>query len=113
MRFCPRSYQTECIERIKSQPKVGLWLAMGMGKTVITLTAIKDLLEDLAISRVLVIAPKTVAETVWTTEAQKWDHLTGLRVERVLGPLRTRRAALDAEADNLGDQPGERGLAGL
>lgn len=99
MRFCPRSYQTECIERIKSQPKVGLWLAMGMGKTVITLTAIKDLLEDLAISRVLVIAPKTVAETVWTTEAQKWDHLTGLRVERVLGPLRARRAALSAEAD--------------
>ena len=99
MRFCPRSYQTECIERIKSQPKVGLWLAMGMGKTVITLTAIKDLLEDLAISRVLVIAPKTVAETVWTTEAQKWDHLTGLRVERVLGPLRARREALNAEAD--------------
>lgn len=99
MRFCPRSYQTECIERIKSQPKVGLWLAMGMGKTVITLTAIKDLLEDLAISRVLVIAPKTVAETVWTTEAQKWDHLTGLRVERVLGPLKARREALSAEAD--------------
>jgi len=99
MRFCPRSYQTECIERIKSQPKVGLWLAMGMGKTVITLTAIKELLEDLAISRVLVIAPKTVAETVWTTEAQKWDHLTGLRVERVLGSLRARRAALSAEAD--------------
>ena len=99
MRFCPHDYQTECIERIVGQTHVGLWLAMGMGKTVITLTAVSRLLEDYAVSRVLVIAPKTVAETVWTTEAQKWDHLTHLRVVRVLGPLKARRAALQAEAD--------------
>lgn len=66
---------------------------------MITLSAIKELIDDMAISRVLVIAPLTVAETVWTTEAEKWEHLKSLRVERVLGPQKARRAALEREAD--------------
>lgn len=99
MRFVPHPYQTECIERIKAQKHIGLWLDMGLGKTVITLSAIKDLIDDMAITRVLVIAPLTVAETVWTTEVEKWDHLTGIRVERVLGSQKARRAALAQEAD--------------
>ena len=73
--------------------------ALVYGKTVITLTAIKELLDDFAIGRVLVIAPLRVAQTVWATEAAKWDHLRHLRVSRVLGSEEERRAALHAVAD--------------
>lgn len=99
MRFVPHPYQAMCIERIKQQRRVGLWLDMGLGKTVITLSAIRELIDDVAIGRVLVIAPLTVAQTVWTDEAAKWEHLSGLRVERVLGTQKARRASLAREAD--------------
>lgn len=59
---------------------------MGLGKTVITLTAVKELLQDFAVTRVLVVAPLRVAATVWAEEAKKWSHLTDLRVVKVLGP---------------------------
>lgn len=75
------------------------WIWAWVGKTVITLTAIKQLIDDYAVSRVLVIAPLTVAQTVWSDEASKWEHLQGLRVERVLGSQEARRAALEREAD--------------
>lgn len=66
---------------------------------MITLTAVKELLDDFAVGRVLVIAPLRVAQTVWATEAAKWDHLRHLRVSRVLGSKEERRAALRAVAD--------------
>ena len=52
----------------------------GLGKTVITLTYVKEMLDDFAVNRVLVIAPKRVAEDTWTREKDKWDHLSDLRV---------------------------------
>lgn len=66
---------------------------------MITLTAVKELLDDFAISSVLVIAPKRVAEDTWTREASKWDHLQGLRVSPVLGSQRQRIQALSRKAD--------------
>lgn len=66
---------------------------------MITLTAVKELLDDFAISQVLVIAPKRVAEDTWTREASKWDHLQGLRVSPVLGSQRQRIQALSRKAD--------------
>jgi SNF2 family DNA or RNA helicase len=66
---------------------------------VITLTAVKELLDDFAVSSVLVIAPKRVAEDTWTREASKWDHLQGLRVSPVLGSQRQRIQALSRKAD--------------
>ena len=66
---------------------------------MITLTAVKHLLEDFAVSRVLVIAPKRVAEDTWTREHEKWDHLKDLRVSRVLGTRLQRQAALASDAD--------------
>ena len=66
---------------------------------MITLTAVKELLDDFAISRVLVIAPKRVAEDTWTRETAKWDHLRGLRVSPVLGSQRQRIQALSRKAD--------------
>ena len=73
----------------------------GLGKTVITLTAIRDLKYDyLKICKVLVIAPKRVAEDTWSREAAKWDHLKHLlRVSKVLGTLNQRIAALQSDAD--------------
>lgn len=63
------------------------------------MTAIRELLDDFAAFRVLVIAPKRVAEDTWTREAAKWDHLHDLRISPVLGSVKDRTAALDAEAD--------------
>lgn len=65
-----------------------------------TLTAVNELMyERFLVSRVLVIAPKRVAEDTWTTEAEKWDHLNHLKISRVLGSQREREAALQREAD--------------
>lgn len=100
MRFTPHSYQAEAIDRIIQNPAAGLFLDMGLGKTVITLSAVRALKFDrLEVERVLVIAPLTVAQATWTTEAQKWDHLQQLRVVPVLGALAERRRGLRQPAD--------------
>lgn len=100
MKYIPHPYQEHATEHIIEHPFAGLFLDMGLGKTVSTLTAIDRLLFDLCeISRVMVIAPKRVAEDTWTTEAQKWDHLRHLRISRVLGTERQRKEALQAKAD--------------
>ena len=70
-----------------------------IGKTVSTLTAVQDLLMIEDIERVLVIAPKRVAEDTWSTECEKWDHLNNLRISKILGTLKQRQAAIEAEAD--------------
>ena len=100
MRFTPHRYQQYAVDRILTEPNIGLFLDMGLGKTVITLTAIRDLMYDsYEISKVLVIAPKSVAESTWTAEASKWEHLKDLRVSKVLGSSAERLAALHREAD--------------
>jgi len=100
MRFKPHAYQNYCINRLLIDEALGLFLDMGLGKTVITLTAINDLKYNrFAISKVLVIAPKKVAEATWAKEAEKWDHLSKLRVVSVLGALTKRIRALNTPAD--------------
>lgn len=99
MKYKAHDYQKKATERILQQKRVGLFLDMGLGKTVITLTAIKELIEDFAIWKVLVIAPKRVAEDTWSREHEKWDHLSGLRISKVLGTPAQRMKALKAEAD--------------
>ncbi len=100
MKFIPHKYQQMAIEKIESTPRCGLFLDMGLGKTVITLTAIEDLIYDsFEISKALVIAPLRVAEDTWTRECEKWDHLKHLKVEKVLGTPRQRRLALARDAD--------------
>ena len=98
--FVPHKYQRDCIEFIKRVPCCGVFLDMGLGKTVITLTAIKQLkFEMWAVGRVLVIAPKKVAEATWCRECAKWSHLKDLRLSTVLGTEAQRRDALAADAD--------------
>lgn len=99
MRYCPYDYQRAATEWIISNPRCALFLDMGLGKTVSTLTAIQQLMDDCEVSRTLVVAPKKVAETTWTAEAQKWDHLRRLRVAKVMGAERERIAALQSDSD--------------
>lgn len=100
MIFHPHPYQAYCISRLLSDPALGLYLDMGLGKTVITLTAIADLeYNRLQVSRALVIAPKKVAEATWQREAGKWDHLRHLRFSTVLGSEAKRVRALNTPAD--------------
>lgn len=100
MKFIPHAYQRYCIDRVLTDTSLGLFLDMGLGKTVITLTAINDLKYNrFAISKVLVIAPKKVAEATWAKEAEKWDHLRMLRVISVLGPKTKRIRAINAPSD--------------
>ena len=99
MRYEPYQYQRTATRWIIDKPHCGLFLDMGLGKTVSTLTAIQQLIDDCEISTALVVAPKKVAETTWSTEAEKWDHLASLRVAKVLGTERQRSAALESKAD--------------
>ena len=100
MRFIPHNYQRYAIERIITDPRLGLFLDMGLGKTVITLTAINDLrFNRWAVSRCLVVAPKKVAEATWASEAAKWDHLKHLRIVPVLGSAAKRVRALNTPGD--------------
>lgn len=100
MNFEPRPYQIYAIEQIINKPAVGLMLDMGLGKTVVTLTAIEKLLYDYyAIHRVLVIAPLRVAEAVWSDEIEKWYHLSSLQIQKVLGSSQRRIEALKKNAD--------------
>lgn len=100
MRYTPYPYQKHATKHIIDNNYCGLFLEMGLGKTVSTLTAIDMLInQTFEVSKVLVIAPKRVAEDTWTTECDKWDHLRHLKVSRVLGSERERKEALKAKAD--------------
>lgn len=98
--FKPHGYQAYSIQRMIDTPYIGAFLDMGLGKTVITLTALHSLkYYRFCIRKALIIAPKKVAENTWTKERDKWNHLKDLRISVVLGSAKERLAALDAPAD--------------
>lgn len=100
MIFRPHAYQQHCINKILEIKKLGLFLDMGLGKTITTLTAVKELKYNrFLVRKVLVIAPKKVAEGTWTKEKDKWDHTKMLRVSPVLGSQAKRIRALNTPAD--------------
>lgn len=100
MKFLPHDYQKYAIEYIKSHPVTALFLDMGLGKTVTTLTAIRDLMYDaFEVQRVLVVAPLRVARDTWPEEIRKWDHLKDLTCSVVVGTVAERRRALQKKAD--------------
>ncbi len=93
-------YQCFCVEFVKEHPESMLILEMGLGKSVISLTAILDLMFDrFEVGKVLVIAPLRVANTVWPEEHQKWSHVAFLRMSVMTGSRAERIAALNTEAD--------------
>jgi len=94
------AYQVFSAKHIVENEQAGLFLDMGLGKTVSTLTAIDSLMFDsLEVEKVLVIAPKRVAEDTWRDEIAKWDHLKHLTTSLVLGSERKRKEALRAKAN--------------
>lgn len=98
--YKPHDYQNHCIEFIKNNPIAAILLDMGMGKSSITLTAIKDLMYDsFEVSKVLIIAPLRVAKHTWSGEIEKWQHLSDLTYSIVVGTAAQRKKALKADAD--------------
>lgn len=94
------NYQIRSVQFIIEHPYCGLFLDLGMGKTVSTLTAVEKLMYDyLEVNSVLVIAPKRVAETVWAEEAQNWEHLQHLTFSKIIGSERQRLEAFHKKAD--------------
>lgn len=99
MKFKPWNYQQYAINHVIDNSASGLFLDMGMGKTVSTLTAIDDLILLGEVNKVLVIAPLRVAEDTWSTEVDKWDHLKHLRISKILGTKKQREEAINTDAD--------------
>lgn len=93
-------YQKGVVNFIIKNPFCGVFLDLGLGKTVTTLTAIEDLMYDyLEINSTLVIAPKRVAESVWQEEAENWEHLRHLTFSKIIGTQQQRIEALNKKAD--------------
>lgn len=93
-------YQKYCVNKILNTKNLGLFLDMGLGKTLISLTAIKELMYNrFLVNKVLIIAPKKVAEATWQNEIEKWDDLKLLRYSTVLGSEKQRIKALNTPAD--------------
>lgn len=92
-------YQERAIEFINRTKKCGLFLDMGLGKTVTSLTAASDFMDNFFVTRVLIIAPLRVANTVWKQEAENWEHLKHLKVNICTGSVAERRLALNRDAD--------------
>ena len=99
MKYKPHNYQQYAENFILEHPVCCLMLDMGLGKTVITLTALWELaLDRFDIGKILVIAPKRVATDTWPKELQKWEHLTGLNASLVIGSQKQREEALACPA---------------
>lgn len=100
MKYTPHDYQRHTTQFIIDHPECAVFLGMGMGKTISTLTAIEALIYDyFDVDKVLVIAPVRVARDTWPAELQKWDHLQGLTISPIIGTAQQRTDAADRRAD--------------
>ena len=99
MKFNPYEYQKFAIDFIVKESIASVLLDCGLGKTVITLSAIKELKDKGLVNKVLVIAPLRVAKTTWPNEINKWDHLKGLTYSVAVGTEKERLKALDEDVD--------------
>lgn len=100
MKYVPHDYQQYAQEFLIEKPEAALFLEVGTGKTVITLTAIAELMHNyFEIQRVLVVAPLRVARDTWSRECEKWAHLKHLRISKILGTQDERISAANQRAD--------------
>ena len=99
MKYIPYDYQSKATDFIVAHPISALLLDMGMGKSSITLTAIKKLKDLGKIKKVLIIAPIRVAKTTWKNEILKWDHLKCLTYSIAVGDKNTRLKELNKSSD--------------
>lgn len=99
MNFTPMPHQKLAYDFAKDKKRACLFLDMGLGKTVVTLSILADhLWDDFTVKKALVIAPKNVAENVWAQECAKWDHTAGIQCSVITGTAAQRRRALHAPA---------------
>lgn len=98
MEFRPHPYQRDAIAWAVDHPRCGLLLPMGAGKTVITLTAISEMLY-VDVAKVLIIGPVRVIESTWPDEIGKWEHTRDIRYSVISGTPEKRRAAVSVDAD--------------
>lgn len=100
MKYNPKPHQEIAGDFLWMHDRCCLFLDMGLGKTVVTLSSLMSRIwEEFSVDKVLVIAPLRVAEDTWSREKDKWDHLQGLRVSKVLGTAKQRIKALETKAD--------------
>lgn len=99
MKYKAHEYQEYATKFIEDNEESAVFLECGLGKSVITLTAIKNLMARGEVSRVLVVAPLRVGKTTWPEEIGKWDHLGGLTYAVAIGSVAERLNALKAQAD--------------
>lgn len=99
MQYKPHDYQKTAIRYILENPNCGVFLGLGLGKTSITLTALEELLAGIQVRKPLIVAPKLVTEHTWLDEINKWDHLKGLTLSRIMGDKKKRIAAVHRQAD--------------
>ena len=100
MEFHPHEYQKIVMRHIESHDGSGVFLGMGLGKTSIVLAVImREMYDEFRVNKVLIVAPKRVAESTWQDEAAKWDCFQGLTFSAVLGNRKNRIAALSRQAD--------------
>ena len=99
MKYKPHDYQSYATEFILKNPVAAILLQMGLGKSVITLTAIRELLNRGEVKKVLVVAPLRVARDTWPEEIRKWDHLRGLTYSVAVSTADERRAAVLAGSE--------------
>ncbi len=100
MKYEPHDYQRHTTQFIIDHPECAIFLGMGMGKTISTLTAIEALKNDyFDVDKVLVIAPVRVARDTWPAEIEKWDHLADLTVSPIIGTATQRTTAANRRAD--------------
>lgn len=100
MKFKPHDYQKYAIDFIEKNPVSAVFLECGLGKTIITLTAIQNLMYDsFDVHKVLIIAPLRVARNTWSAEIEKWEHLKHLTHSVVVGTAEERKNALQKQAD--------------
>jgi SNF2 family DNA or RNA helicase len=100
MTYTAHDYQQYASDFIEAHPVAAILLACGLGKTIITLTAVQNLLFDsFEVRKVLVIAPLRVARDTWPAEISKWDHLGLLRSSVAVGNTAERISALEHKAD--------------
>ena len=101
-------YQKFCVNFLEEKPQCALFLDCGLGKTIITLTAISHLLYDsYEVSRVLIIAPLRVARDTWIGELSKWEHLKGMRMENTICKIVDLEREINRDIDQLVDLKAE------
>ncbi len=101
MQYLPHEYQSYATSFIETHPESAMFLDMGLGKTVITLTALNNLLFDyFDAHKILVIAPLRVGANTWPSEIAKWDHLKNLKVSvAIANGEKNRLKAFEKKAD--------------